>query len=145
MPFSSTAILWFVAGLILCIMEFTIPTAFAELIMGISAILVGFIALAVPQFGLQVAIWLALSVGLILLSRRFVPKAKNRAIVDSSEAMTLTEITPDRGGRVLYEGCSWQAYCEDAQIAIAPDEKVYVVRRKGNALIVLPERLLQGQ
>ncbi len=144
MSLSSPAVLWLVAGIILCVMEFTIPTAFAELIMGISAILVALISLVVPQFGLQVVIWLALSVALIVLSRRFVPKAMSRMIADSKEATTLTEITPGKGGRVLYEGGSWQAYCEDDTLAIAPDEKVYVVGRKGNMLIVLPERLLQG-
>lgn len=143
MPLSSTALLWLIAGVILCILEFTIPTAFVEFIMGISAIIVAFIALAVPQFGLQVVIWLALSVVLILLSRRFVPKTMPRILNDSKEATALTEITPGKGGRVLYEGGSWQAYCEDTNMAIAPDEKVYVVQRKGNTLIVLPERLLQ--
>lgn len=111
--------------------------------MGISAILVALISLVIPQFGLQVVIWLALSVILIVLSRRFMPKAMSRVIADSQEATTLTEIAPGKGGRVLYEGGSWHAYCEDDTIAIAPDEKVYVVGRKGNRLIVLPQRLLQ--
>jgi membrane protein implicated in regulation of membrane protease activity len=144
MSFSSPVILWLIAGAILCILEFTVPTAFVEFIMGISAIMVGLISLVVPQFGLQVVIWLILSVTLTVVSRRFMPKTMVRMVSDSTEAKVLTEIMPGKIGRVLYEGSSWQAYCEDDNIVIAPDEKVYVVQRKGNTLVVMPERFLQG-
>jgi len=43
-------------------------------------------------------------------------------------------------GRVLYEG-NFLARCDDHNLAIAPNQKVYLVRREGTTLIVLPENL----
>jgi len=56
-------------------------------------------------------------------------------------AETLTEIPAGKEGRVLYEGNLW-ARCDDHNLAIAPNQKVYLVRREGTTLIVLPENLL---
>lgn len=141
----SPTVLWLIAGVILCIMEITLPTAFVEFTMGVSAIVVGLVALVVPQFGIQVVLWLALSVILTVLSRRFIPQGKHQLIADATEAQTITEILPGQTGRVLYEGNSWRARCEDDEMAIAPNQRVYVVERQGNTLIVLPESLLRAQ
>jgi membrane protein implicated in regulation of membrane protease activity len=141
----SPTVLWLIAGVILCIMEITLPTAFVEFTMGVSAIIVGLVALVVPQFGVQVFLWLALSVIFTVLSRRFISQTKHRLIEDSTEAQTITEILPGQTGRVLYEGNSWQARCEDDELAIAPNQKVYVLERRGNTLIVMPESLLRVQ
>lgn len=140
----ATPLFWLLAGVTLCIMEFTLPTAFIELTMGISALIVAVFAIFVPYFAAQVGLWLVLSVLLTILMRRLVPKSKHRAIEDAREAQTLTEIPPGQTGRVLYEGNSWQARCEDDEMVIAPHQKVYVVRRQGTTLIVLPQHLLHG-
>jgi membrane protein implicated in regulation of membrane protease activity len=137
----SIPVLWMIVGLILCVLEFIVPTAFVELTMGISAIVVALIAPAVPSLGLQVVIWLALSVLLNLLLKRIMPRTKSRLIEDAKEAQTLTEIAPGQPGRVLYEGNSWQARCADEDLAIAPHQRVHVVGRRGTTLIVLPEVL----
>lgn len=142
LPLSPTA-LWLIAGVILCVMEFTLPTAFIEFTMGISAIIVGLIALVVPQFTVQLALWLLLSVLFTFLSRRIVPKTTPFSLKESRDAQTLTEIPAGQVGRVLYEGNSWQARCEDEEMAIAPNQRVYVLERHGNTLIVMPERLLR--
>lgn len=138
----STPLLWLIAGAILCVMEFVLPTAFVELTMGISAILVAILASFVPSVGIQVALWLVLSIVLTILLRRIFPHRQSRQIEDSKEAQTLTEILPGQTGRVLYEGNSWQARCDDEQLTIAPKQKVYVVGRKGTTLIVLPASLV---
>ncbi len=136
--------LWLIAGVILCVMEFTLPTAFVEFTMGISAIVVAFVALVVPQFTIQVVLWLVLSVLLTILFRRLVPKGKAFSLEAAREAQTLTEILPGQTGRVIYEGNSWQARCEDDEMAIAPNRRVLVLGRQGNTLIVMPESLLKG-
>jgi membrane protein implicated in regulation of membrane protease activity len=110
--------------------------------MGLSAIIVAIFALSVPNFSAQVALWLLLSVVLTILLRRLVPPSKHRQIEDSREAQTLTEILPGQTGRVLYEGNSWQARCEDDDLTIAPNQRVYVLERRGTTLIVLPANLL---
>ncbi|NJR65146.1 MAG: NfeD family protein [Leptolyngbyaceae cyanobacterium CRU_2_3] len=138
----STPVIWMLAGVSLCIMEFIIPTAFVELTMGISAIAIALTASSLP-LGLQVALWLMLSVLLNVLLKRFIPKQKSRLIEDAKEARTLTEILPGEAGRVIYEGNSWRARCEDEEQAIAPNEKVYVIRRQGTTLIVMPEHTIR--
>jgi membrane protein implicated in regulation of membrane protease activity len=135
----SPPILWLIAGILLCLLEFAVPTAFVEFTMGISAIVVALFALIVPNFTLQVALWLLLSVVLTMLARHFVPQGKSSTIEDSKEAKTLTQIAPGQVGRVLYEGNSWQARCGDDEVTIAPNQKVYVLSRRGNTLIVMPE------
>lgn len=140
----SVPMLWLIAGLILCLMELFLPTAFVELTMGLSAIIVGLVAQVVPSVAVQVGLWLLLSVALTLLLRRLLPPRKHSPLSDSKEAKTLTEIAPGQAGRVIYEGNSWQARCEDDQITIAPNQKVYVVGRSGTTLLVLPEHLVHS-
>jgi membrane protein implicated in regulation of membrane protease activity len=137
-------VLWLIAGVALCVLELIVPTAFIELTMGISAIAIAVLAMFVPSLGIQVAVWLALSLTLTFLSRRFLPKPRNRSIEDSQEAKTLTGILPGEVGRVLYEGNSWQARCADDDLAIGANQKVYVVERRGTTLIVMPENLLRS-
>ncbi|MEB3211584.1 MAG: NfeD family protein [Leptolyngbyaceae bacterium] len=141
MPVDTTVLIWLVAGIILCILEFTVPTAFVEFTMGISAMIVAFVSIVMPNVGLQIALWMFLSVIFTLASRRFVPPSGPSSIEYAKEAKTLTEIVPGEGGRVLYEGGSWQARCGDQKMAIAPDQTVLVIARKGNTLIVMPDTL----
>lgn len=138
-------LVWLIAGAVLCLLELFLPTAFVAFMMGISALIVALVSVLIPQLSLQVILWLGLSTSFILLSRRFVPKAKkSRSIQDAVIAETLTAIAPGKEGRVIYEGNSWRARCEDKENAIAPSEKVYVVRREGTLLIVLPENVLDS-
>jgi membrane protein implicated in regulation of membrane protease activity len=138
MPVDTTVLAWLAAGVILCILEFTVPTAFVEFTMGISAMIVAFVSIVLPNVGLQIALWMVLSVILTFASRRFVPKAGTSSIEYAQEAKTLTEISPGETGRVLYEGGSWWARCGDQDLTIAPEQTVLVIARKGNTLIVMP-------
>lgn len=141
----SPTFLWLIAGSILCLMELFLPTAFVTFMMGVSALLVAALSLILPQFSLQVILWLVFSTGLIFLARRFfTPRHRISPIDDAREAETMTEIPPGKAGRVLYEGNSWRAICADEHQAIAPHQKVYIVERKGNTLIVLPENMLKS-
>ena len=142
MPISFT-LLWLVAGVVLCLLELFLPTAFIAFMMGISAFVVALVSLIFPQLALQVFLWLALSTAFVLLFRRFLPPQRQiNKIRDAIVGETLTEIPAGKEGRVLYEGNSWRARCEDYKLAIAPNQKIYVVRREGTTLIVLPENLL---
>ncbi len=143
--FVSYTLVWLVAGAVLCFLELLLPTAFVAFMMGISALIVALLSLVIPSLGLQIILWLGLSTSFIFLSRRFMPKAKqSRSIQDAVIAETLTAIAPGKEGRVIYEGNSWRARCEDKFNAIAPYEKVYVVRREGTLLIVIPENVLDS-
>ena len=131
----SPTVIWLIVGAVLCVMEVGLPTAFVELALGIAALLVAGLSLFIPQVGLQVAIWMVLSIVLTIAMRRLAPKRKSRVLEDAREARTLTEILPGQTGRVLYEGNSWQALSEADQ-AIAPDQMVVVLGRRGTTLII---------
>lgn len=143
MPLLSPSMLWLLAGSILCSVELFVPTALVAFLMGLSAFVVAMVAWMLPTaFPLQVVLWLFLSTALVWLSRRFLPHPKASKTLDAKEAQTMTEIPAGQTGRVLYEGNSWRARCEDELEAIAPNQSVYVVRREGNTLIVVPKSLL---
>lgn len=137
-------LLWLLVGAVLCLAELFLPTAFVAFILGLSAFAVAGCSLVLPYVNLQIFLWMVFSTVFVLLSRRLIPKGKAWAIADSHEAKTLTEILPGESGRVIYEGNSWQARCEDASTAIPPNQNVIVVGRKGTTLIVLPEHLLHS-
>lgn len=143
MPFNP-ALLWLIVGTVLCLMELLIPTAFVESTLGVSAFIVALLTPVVPQFSLQVGIWMVFSLIFIFSLRYFVPKRTHYTLTESTEARTLTVIPPGDVGRVLYEGNSWQARCEDESIAIAPNQLVMVVRRRGNTLFVMPDSAIQS-
>lgn len=140
----SPTLVWFVLGLALCLVEFFLPTAFVAFMMGVSALIVALLSPVVPAASVQVLLWALFSLGLVYLAKRYMPKRNARSLEDASEAETLTEIPPGKTGRVRLEGNSWQAACSDETVAIDPHQKVYVVGRRGNTLIVLPEKFLQS-
>jgi membrane protein implicated in regulation of membrane protease activity len=133
-------LLWLIAGAILCLMELFFPTAMVEFTMGLAALLVGLLSLVVPSFGVQVALWMLIATLLLFLVRRwFTPKRRpaNNLLSEAHVGETLTEILPGQAGRVLCEGNSWRACSETG--AIASGQKVAIVRREGNTLIVRPQ------
>lgn len=136
--------IWLVVGTVLCVMELILPTAFVESTLGVSAFLVAMVALVVPSLTIQVVLWVLLSIIFILLLRRFAPQRTPYLLQSSTEARTLTPILPGETGRVLYEGNSWQARCEDDSATIAENQRVMVTQRRGNTLYVMPEKLLEG-
>ncbi|AGF52082.1 slr0935 [Synechocystis sp. PCC 6803] len=143
----SPVYLWIVAGTILCLVEVIFPVDFVAVVMGLSAVATAGVALLVPgSFALQSLFWLGLSVLSIILLRRFLPRPSRKSILqDAVEGQCLTAILPGETGRVLYEGNSWRAECQDPDVAIAVNEKVYVVGRSGNTLLVYPANALQGR
>lgn len=140
MAFSSMVI-WLLIGIALCLAEVILPTAFIACVMGISALIVAAVSPLIP-FNFQIVLWMVLSGVLVWASRRFVRSPKAAKKLDATDAETLTEIPAGKTGRVLYEGNSWAARCEDEALTIEPHQKVYVVGRQGTTLIVLPTNLL---
>ncbi|MDH6059674.1 NfeD family protein [Chrysosporum bergii ANA360D] len=141
----SYTLIWLLAGAILCLMELFLPSAFVEFMMGISAVIVAILSLAgLGSLWLQVTAWLVVSTVLIVLSRRFLqPRRRKSKMLDAVLAETLTTIPAGESGRVLFEGNSWRAKCDDEQLSLAPHQRVYVVGREGTTLIVMPDNLLR--
>lgn len=129
---------WLSLGVLLCAIEFVVPTAFVSFVMGLSAIAVALISLAVGAPSLQVLLWMGLSGGLLWAAQRWVNRPGASPRLDAVEAETMGEIAAGRSGRVLYEGQSWAARCEDETQVIAPGQRVYVTGRRGTTLLVIP-------
>jgi membrane protein implicated in regulation of membrane protease activity len=139
----SLPLFWLIGGVALCVMELFLPSAFVEATLGVSALVVAAISLVVPSFAIQVGIWMGLSLVATWAIHRFVPKKTPHILADATEARTLTAIPVGKTGRVLYEGNSWQAQCEDSEVAIGADEPVIVVGRRGTTLLIMPERSIR--
>jgi len=139
----SPAYLWAFLGVVFCLMEVFIPSAFTESALGIAAFGVAILALVIPWLWLQTVIWFALSAAMILLFRRLSRGRRDRTWrMDAIDAKTLTSIPAGDVGRVIYEGGSWQARSYDPDLEIAANQPVNVVRQEGNTLIVMPETAL---
>lgn len=95
-------------------------------------------------FEMQILYWMGVALALVIWVRPMFFRWKRPVQLDAEEAETLTELQPGQIGRVLYEGSLWQACCENYAGPIAPHQKVYVLRREGNTLIVAPESLFRS-
>ncbi|MFK8181845.1 MAG: NfeD family protein [Phormidesmis sp.] len=132
------ALVWVIIGVVLCLMELLVPTAFLESALGISAFAVALLSFVVPNVNYQVLLWMLLSFLMFWALKRFVPNKTAPALQEATEARTTTEIAPGQIGRVIYEGNSWQAKCSDENASVGLNQEVFVIERKGNTLIVMP-------
>lgn len=137
------ALTWVIIGVVLCLMELMLPTAFVESALGVSAFLVALLTLVVPSVNYQIALWVLFSLLILWALKRFIPNRTAPALREATEARTITAIAPGQVGRVIYEGNSWQARCSDDQVSIEPNQEVFVIERKGNTLVVMPLSSLQ--
>ncbi|MFO8040043.1 MAG: NfeD family protein [Sodalinema sp.] len=131
-------LLWLGLGVLFCLMELFLPTAFVELAMGLASFAVALLSLVIPKLPIQIFFWMVFALVFLFSLKRFVPKKDSYLLAEATEAQTLTSIEPGKTGRVLFEGNSWQARCE-GDFSIPADSKALVVGRQGNTLLVLPE------
>ncbi|MEE3715615.1 NfeD family protein [Tumidithrix elongata RA019] len=140
----SPSVSWFMVGILLLILELLVPlpTLLIAGAAGLGALVVaGVLAIVYIHISLQIGLWILSSGFFIWYSRRFVPKGTWK-LNDALEGVTITEIPPGQTGRVKYEGNSWKARCENPKLGIPSEEKVYVMRKEGTTLIVVPENWL---
>ena len=153
-------ILWLLIGIVLSAIDLFIQKTqpqkyrFYVLMMGVSALIESFIlwrgaiafdfswALVMYEdFDWQIFYWMGIALALSIWIRPIFIVRKKFVIPEATEATTISEIFPGETGMVIYEGASWKARNEDSQ-GIAPRQKVYVLRREGNTLIVVPDQLI---
>jgi len=132
--------LWLAIGLGFCAMEVVLPTAFVEMSMGVSALIVALLTAFVPGLNLQIGLWMVLSLVSVVAVKRLLPPSRPQSIDDATEAEALTAMEPGDLGRVMFEGNSWRAKCEGDR-AISPSDRAIVVGREGNTLLVMHDDL----
>ncbi|MEL7328514.1 MAG: NfeD family protein, partial [Cyanobacteria bacterium J06559_1] len=103
------ALIWVIIGVVLCLMELLLPTAFIESAFGVSAFMVALLSFVVTSVNYQIALWMVLSFLTFWALKRFIPNQTAPALREATEARTTTVIAPGQTGRVIYDGNSWQA------------------------------------
>jgi membrane protein implicated in regulation of membrane protease activity len=142
--FTNPSFIWALAGFILLASEMLVP-GFVIFFFGSGALLTALAAAILPSvgasFGLQGLIWGASSIfSLIFLRRRFSRifhgTVLNPTRIDDlgKTAVVSERITPEKPGRVRYQGTTWNAvsYTETFE----EGEKVSIVQEDGLTLVV---------
>ncbi len=139
--FSNPAVIWFIAGFILFILEFALP-GFILFFFGVGAWIVALLAMVFDiPINVQLLIFLGASIVTILLFRKsmqkiILVKKKSSEIEDEfigKIGRSETAITPGKNGKIYFKGTSWDAASEDV---IGPDENVTIIGNESILLIV---------
>ena len=132
--------LWLLGGMLCLALGMLIPEPSIPAL-GIAAIITAIAALNVPSALAQMLLWGVLSLTLASFMRWLMPK-EAKTLKHDTEAWVRTAIPVAGVGRVIYEGALWQARCQMQDVAIAPQQRVYVVGREGTTLLVIPTNYL---
>lgn len=129
-------ILWLIVGLgcIAIAMVIAEPTTAA---LGFAALITAIAAISVPNFGAQMFIWGLLSVCLAIIFRGLVPRSA-RELQPSTEGRVSQTIPVGGEGEVFYDGTYWRAQGQPSDLMLPEGTKVYILRREGNTLTVMP-------
>lgn len=141
---SNEAVIWFIAGAALLLLEFVIPGVFI-LFFGIGAWVTALcVYLFEPSLAMQFLIFSSTSVLSLILLRSFLLKKLYKMpdpVVDPDEEFIggvgecIVNIRPDVDGKVEFKGTSWTA---SAGTEINPGTKVRIIRKVGLLLEVEP-------
>lgn len=140
-------LIWFIAGLVLVLLEFINPGV-VIIFFGIGAWIVAFILLFTSiSLNVQLSIFLISSILLLLFFRKwFKTLFQGRSVSTDDEEMTFNEffgkkaivtrtITPETSGKVEFRGSYWNA---ESSEKIAEGESVEIIDKNNITLIVKP-------
>ena len=143
--FTNPLFIWALLGLVLVLAEFFVP-GLVVIFFGAGALVTAIISAILPgvrgSMVLQIVIWLATS-GLCLgLLRKYLSKVfRGRMITEAGEddvvgkaAEVVEVITPDKPGRVRFEGTTWAA--ESYTETFNPGDRVEILKQENITLIV---------
>ncbi|MBN2103280.1 NfeD family protein [bacterium] len=146
--FFTPEVLWFMAGILLLIMEFATP-GLVIFFFGVGAIVVGVVCLLFdPSFTIQLVIFLSASLILLFSLRKWLKKVflgrkseLESEIIDTldsfvgEKAVVLEKITPRAAGSVELHGTHWKA---ESDQEIKKGTTVKVIGKKNLVLKVKP-------
>lgn len=146
--FLQAAVIWFIIGFILFLLEFVIP-GLILFFFAVGAWIVAILSLFIDlPINMQLVIFVISSVACILLLRKWVKKMlygnpKSTELLEDEFLGKIgraeTEISPDNNGKVDFKGTSWQAASEDF---IEAGENVTIVGNESILLIVKSNKKL---
>lgn len=143
MGFNTPSLLWFLAGIVLFLLELSVP-GFVLFFFAAGAWLTSAVTLMLDlTLNSQILIFIISSVLSLLVLRRFVKKAfagsKDAAGEDNvfaeagMKVEVVSDIKPPAEGKVKYSGTNWRAA---ADVEISAGEIVEVVRQDGLLIMV---------
>jgi inner membrane protein len=145
--FSRPELLWFLAGLILFLLELVIP-GFVIFFFGFGAWITALICLVFhPGLNLQIIIFAATSVLSLLALRRMIQKkifyGKNDQALSVEDeftgkvALALTDFGKGKNGKVEFKGTTWNA---ESSSEIDEGQSVIIIEKQNFNLIVEPKK-----
>jgi len=144
---SKPEVIWFIFGLVLFFLELLVP-GFVIFFFGVGAWVTALLCLiANPGINMQFIIFGITSVLSLLALRKMLQKkffySKNNlseGVEDEftgREALAVTDIGPDKKGRVEFKGTTWQA---ESDSGISEGQTVIIVEKENVKLIVKPKK-----
>lgn len=137
--FENAAVIWFIAGFVLFLLEFVLP-GLILFFFGVGAWIVAILSFFFDfSLNSQILIFLAAALLTILLFRRSMKnflwsRKQNSEIEDEilgKTGIAETLIAPGKNGKISFKGTSWDA---SSQETISPGENVIII---GNESILL--------
>ena len=142
---SNVSLIWFLAGVVLLLLEFVIPGVFI-LFFGIGAWITSLcVYLFEPSLGVQFVIFSTISIASLILLRKVILKRMTMQTVRGSDpdeefvgysAYCTSEIDEGHNGKVEFKGTSWSA---SSHKLIKEGQKVSIKSKDGLLLNVEPE------
>ncbi|MEE8398578.1 MAG: NfeD family protein [Desulfobacterales bacterium] len=140
-------LIWFMAGLVLVLMEFVNP-GIVMIFFGVGAWVVAFVLLFTGiSLNMQLSIFLIVSILLLLFLRKWLKTLiQGRSVSSDAEQMTFDQffgrkavvthaVTPETPGRVEFQGSYWKA---ESTETIAQGASVEIIDKNNITLIVKP-------
>lgn len=135
-------LIWLLGGLLCLGLSLIVPEP-SVAAFGFAAIVTAIAALTIPSVATQLLIWGTLAISLAVIMRGMVPQ-ESKDLLPSAEAEVSIMIPGGGVGHVAYEGTTWKARCQISDVSIPVGQRVQVVGRQENTLIVLPVPLSEG-
>lgn len=145
--FSRPELFWFLVGLVLFLLELVIP-GFFIFFFGLGAWITALVCLiGEPVTNLQIIIFAVTSVLSLIALRRiiqekfFYSKGNLSEEVEDEftgkEALTTTDIGPDKKGKIEFKGTTWKA---ESKSEIKEGQTVIIIEKENFTLIVKPKK-----
>jgi membrane protein implicated in regulation of membrane protease activity len=147
--FSTPELFWFILGLVLFLAELVIP-GFFIFFFGLGAWVTALVCLIGDLdsiTNMQIIIFAVTSVLTLIALRRIIQKKffyskgnLSEEVEDEftgKEALSITEIGPDKNGKVEFKGTTWKA---ESKSEIKEGQTVIIIEKENFTLIVKPKK-----
>jgi membrane protein implicated in regulation of membrane protease activity len=133
---------WFIAGLVLLILELVIPGLFI-IFFGIGALVTGICSIMFDlSWEIETIIFVSTSILSLILLRKplknMIAKSDRSAEVEDiigEEAEVIEAITPKTAGKIYFHGTQWKA---ESSLEISVGTRVRIIQKRSIVLIVEP-------